>query len=191
MLSGTVCWNVLEEQLAHSRSSSSRIRRNIFDFAVAQQEVLREKNHSCSRNKTTREVWREGGGVASGVVDHMWMSSSHGDSTRVGEEETKSAVEAVGCHHSWINTKRSREGSQLHWDTVRTLGAVLDLSTHLHNYPTPLAPPLARFVVAKQDLYIPRDRITSVQHTWPGVCMHVCVLSVCLYCGLQGVRYRV
>ena len=72
------------------------------------------------------------------------------------------------CYHSMLNTKKSREGSQLHWDTVFTLGAVLDLSTHLYNYPTPLAPELARFVVADKDLYIPRDHISSVRHTWPG-----------------------
>jgi hypothetical protein len=30
--------------------------------------------------------------------------------------------------------------------------------------------------VAEKDLYIPRDHISSVQHTWPGgwQCLHAC-----------------
>ena len=74
------------------------------------------------------------------------------------------------CHHSWWrNSKKAREGSQLHWDAVDALRAILDLSTHLHNYPTPLNTSLAKFLVAKEDLYIPRQHITSVEETWPGV----------------------
>ena len=176
MLSGAVSWNVLEEQLANSRTSSDKIREKVFDFAISQREVLREKQHRVagvelgdgleSHSALGYRAWMTDTGVEGGQEG---MHQDGGFRTDRGVRTRRDVVSNMrDCYHGWLNTKTSREGSQLHWDTVSTLGAVLDLSTHLNNYPTPIAPGLARFVTAKQDLYIPRDRIISVEQAWPG-----------------------
>lgn len=53
-------------------------------------------------------------------------------------------------------------------DTLLTMEAVLDYSTHLRYFPVPMAPNLATFLVAKDDLYIPRDSVADVWALWPG-----------------------
>lgn len=178
MLSGAVSWNVLEEQLTHSRTSADKIRKNIFDFALSQQAIMRGGKQGTQKSEYGEEVGTRP--ISSSMESAVWMS------TTSASEDTKSKDRELGaaqgqrasvgvmsgardCYHSWVvNTKRARENNQLHWETVDTLRAVLDLSTHLHHYPVPLATDLARYVVAKDDLYIPRHHITNVQTTWPG-----------------------
>lgn len=164
MLSGAVSWNVLEEQLANSRSSGDKIRRKIFDFM----QEFKGKKQSKERLKpvSQEEV----------PVSNMWMSTAGDSCTSVMQESTLSnpqrlASDTRNCYRSWVvNTKKCRESNPWHWETVSMLKAVLDMSTHLCNYPVPLDTRLARFVVAKGDLYIPRHDIASVQTTWPGMC---------------------
>lgn len=183
MLSGAVDWNALEEQLVNSRTSSDKIREKVFDFAISQREVLREKQHQVggvelrggveSHSVVGYQTWMTSSGVGSQDITHQDRIARmhHQDSTHQQDRGVRTRRDISNMRdwfQSWLNTKRSHERSQLHWDTVSTLGAVLDLSTHLHNYPTPIAPELARFVAAKQDRYIPRDRIINVQQAWPG-----------------------
>lgn len=53
-------------------------------------------------------------------------------------------------------------------ETVDVARSVLDFATHLRNYPTPLAPELATFVVAKEDLYVPRHCVQDIRSLWAG-----------------------
>ena len=45
---------------------------------------------------------------------------------------------------------------------------ILDFATHLGMFPPPLAPNLATFVAAKDDLYVPRQNVTDVRSIWSG-----------------------
>ena len=159
ILSNAVCWNVLEEQLLHCRDSANTIRKNIFEFALAQQAGLSEWYSAKESGQR---------GLAHSCTERTVLLSSVDSERQNGEEMVNQVVDVRDCHHSLISTKKAREGSQLHWETVSTLKAVLDLSTHLCNYPVPLATELAKFVVAKKDLYVPRCAITSVEKMWPG-----------------------
>lgn len=166
MLSGAVCWNVLEEQLAHSKTSSDKIRNKIFEFALSQGAHLRRSGSHGEQPLRTEGLPPN----HTSMENRVWISgtSMGPDSEDQGRGNEVELVTVRTCHHSWLNTKKSREGSHLHWETVSTLGAVIDLSTHLSNYPTPLATPLTRFVVAEEDLYIPRQHISPAQDVWPG-----------------------
>lgn len=53
-------------------------------------------------------------------------------------------------------------------ETVEMMRMILDFATHLGMFPSPLAPHLATFVVAKDDLYIPRQSVTDVRSIWSG-----------------------
>lgn len=160
MLSGAVSWDVLEEQLANTRTSGDKIRQKIFDFA---HDVLGS--------------WQRAVAEAQQPKDRVWISSTSASCSSAGQDSMLGGgggVESAlrDTHRSWVvNTKRSRESKPWHWETVSTLRAVLDMSTHLCNYPLPLDTALARFVVARQDLYIPRDSIASVLTAWPGTCV--------------------
>ena len=177
MLSGAVSWNVLEDQLTHIRTSS---RQNIFDSALSHQTALESNIHTSLPNPHLlhrRDTPPCSPGSLS-IEDKVWISSGVEPSAPllVSPEEgsaPESFRQRMGHHSWWRNSKKAREGSQVHWDTVDALRAVLDLSTHLHNYPIPLDTSLARFVVARDDLYIPRQHVTPVQDTWPGVYMMV------------------
>ncbi len=167
MLSGALSWNVLEEQLLNARTSSDTSRKKIFDFAMEQRALLRTSTQQCSD---------AGEMVAFSSMDpsrrplpgSMYqLATSPLDSDIPHRAAPQYTLSEMSSHHSWLSTKRGRE-SALHKETVATLGAVLDLSTHLHNYPLPRNPSLARFVAAADDLYIPRENIASMEDTWPG-----------------------
>lgn len=53
-------------------------------------------------------------------------------------------------------------------ETVDFMNFVMDEATHLQNFPPPVDPSLARFVVAKHDAYVPRDNVMSPCGIWPG-----------------------
>ena len=70
---------------------------------------------------------------------------------------------------------KKRETFQPNTETVQMLRWLLDYTTHLNSYPCPLSPELALFVVAKDDMYVPRNGVTNVQDLWPGMnrtCCH-------------------
>ena len=165
MLSGAVCWDVLEEELSHARSSSDKIRLKMFDLAMEQREVLLRDSSSTRASKVERG--------AEETVDVLMAAALHRENSCAPHTTTTTTMERLQpevspSYHSLISTKRTRESSSIHHETVTTLAAVLDLATHLHNYPLPSNPALAKFVVAKDDLYIPRQHITSMPDTWPG-----------------------
>ena len=58
--------------------------------------------------------------------------------------------------------------SEAHRETISLMQAVLNSATHFSNFSPPVAPELALFIVAKDDLYIPRHNVTDVQSLWPG-----------------------
>ena len=189
MLSGALCWDVLEDQLLHTRTSSDKIRKKIFDLAVEKRASLMEKKGStcalvdrkrCSSSPSHSHMTDSTVMMTSTVANrdnsppefspqHNSRASFLANTTSIAAAEPSASCV---CHHSWMSTKRSREKSSLHQETVLTLEALLDLSTHLQNYPVPVDPSLAQFVVAQQDLYIPRQHIAHVQDTWPGKGMH-------------------
>ena len=67
------------------------------------------------------------------------------------------------------NQTNRKETFQPKGETVQMLSWMLDYTTHLHSYPCPISPELASFVVAKDDLYVPRRGVTDVRDLWPGM----------------------
>lgn len=193
MLSGALCWDVLEDQLLHTRTSSDKIRK-IFDFAIEQRAILKEDGSARVREEVGKRKQyfssSSGLGYMADTATVMMttttpdkehthpelifstqdtpQTSPKANTNSVATSTESRQIVCGGSHHSWLSTKRSREKFPLHQEAVSTLGALMDLSTHLYNYPVPVDTSLARFVVAEQDLYIPRQHIASVQDTWPG-----------------------
>lgn len=160
MLSGALCWDVLEEQLLHARTSSNRIKTKIFDFAVEHHALLKQKKFTSTKSTGKNEE------TSTSLNYSAWVAPVSVLTTASPSDQD--ACLQPPCYHSWLSTKRSRESTAIHNETVSTLEAVLDLSTHLQNYPVPCDTSLAKFVVAEQDLYIPRQHIATMPATWPG-----------------------
>ena len=53
-------------------------------------------------------------------------------------------------------------------ESIALMRCLMDDFSHLRKFPTPLAPELALFLAAKEDMYIPRENIADVRHLWPG-----------------------
>ena len=139
MLAQAVSWDVLEEQLFRSKIGYDKDRWKVFCEML---ELHKEKKLS---NKN---------------VPSMFDSESfhHGHSEVVEDTLSKNRQKL----------RKKRKEKSLHEDTVSMLQAVLDTATHLSTFSRPLAPELAVFLAAKEDLYIPRQNITDVRSSWPG-----------------------
>jgi hypothetical protein len=52
--------------------------------------------------------------------------------------------------------------------TLQIMKHVMDYSTHFHNYPRPVDPQHITFLLAKDDLYVPRSNASDASEIWPG-----------------------
>ena len=144
MLSNAVCWDVLEEQLFYSKIGHDERRQELLKYTVEKHD------------------WE----VTTGEESH---TSAHGDG--IVDSQSSTPLERVrqkfhtGSKKD-ISTRRKQ--SKLRSETVATLKSILDFSTHLSNFPVPLAPELAVFLAAKGDCYIPRQNVSDVRTIWPG-----------------------
>ena len=79
------------------------------------------------------------------------------------------------CDISALRRKRKnlrtneKEWFQPRQETVQMLRWMLDYTTHLNSYPLPLAPELALFTIANDDMYVPRNGVLDVRDLWKGI----------------------
>ncbi|XP_010183590.1 PREDICTED: uncharacterized protein C4orf29 homolog [Mesitornis unicolor] len=66
----------------------------------------------------------------------------------------------------WIN--RRRKSDTLQRESLRFMKGVMDECTHVANFSVPVDPSLIIVVQAKEDAYIPRTGVRSLQEIWPG-----------------------
>ncbi|XP_017592409.1 protein ABHD18 isoform X2 [Corvus cornix cornix] len=65
-----------------------------------------------------------------------------------------------------INTRRRSDTLQR--ESLMFMKGVMDECTHVANFPVPVDPSLIIVVQAKEDAYIPRTGVRSLQEIWPG-----------------------
>ena len=144
MLSNVVCWDVLEEQLFYSKIGHDERRR----------ELLKEK-HIWEVTRATGEE-SHSSAPSDGMMNPQF-------STQLEQDRKKFRIGSKKA----VSTHRQKQ-SKLRSETVAMLKSILDFSTHLSNFPVPLAPELAVFLAAKGDCYVPRQNVTDVRTIWPG-----------------------
>lgn len=127
--------------------------------------VLEEQlfNAKIGHNKRMKEIFDfvvdvQGKRYVSGILD--------------AEKTTYSSMEENDFANLRMKIKNDRtkqkEIFQPQTETVKMLRWMLDFTTHLNSYPQPLSPDLARIVIAKDDMYIPRHGVSDVRDLWPG-----------------------
>ena len=148
MLSSAVCWETLERQLTSDGDGS--LVRLFRDVVCKHIEVTRQETTTIAQQSAALDQVCNipAASVGCSVVASQ-TGLPHAASTPVPPQPAPTA------------------------NTLLTMEAILDYSTHLRYFPVPLAPSLATFLVAKDDLYIPRDNVTDVRALWPGECVAV------------------
>ncbi|ETE69091.1 putative protein C4orf29 [Ophiophagus hannah] len=66
------------------------------------------------------------------------------------------------------NHRISRKNDSLQRESLRFMKGVMDECTHVANFSVPVDPTLIIVIQAKEDAYIPRTGVRSLQEIWPG-----------------------
>ncbi|KAL4679315.1 hypothetical protein H8959_008965 [Pygathrix nigripes] len=83
----------------------------------------------------------------------------------VYEEEIIHMLEYCGSYH--LLSKQQRRNN-LRKESLIFMKGVMDECTHVANFSVPVDPSLIIVVQAKEDAYIPRTGVRSLQEIWPG-----------------------
>ncbi|KAA0709632.1 Protein ABHD18 [Triplophysa tibetana] len=90
---------------------------------------------------------------------------------RDGFDQTQSAVSSSGPHLDMLHAKSITRGSgqrhSLQRESLCFMKGVMDEFTHIANFSVPVDPSLIIIVQAKEDAYIPRTGVRSLQEIWP------------------------
>ncbi|XP_061109264.1 protein ABHD18 isoform X2 [Conger conger] len=89
-----------------------------------------------------------------------------------GLDQMLSAVSSSAPHMEMLNAKNitQEDGSRrtLQRESLGFMKGVMDECTHIANFSVPVDPSLIIVVQAKEDAYIPRTGVRSLQEIWPG-----------------------
>lgn len=102
------------------------------------------------------------------LLNHFSVPQNVTNDRIVNNEEVKGQSSWLKLPNVKLKDDKKEKNFLPKAETVQMMQYVLDYSTHFNNYPRPVAPELATFLTAKEDLYIPRDNVADVRDLWPG-----------------------
>ncbi|XP_062380665.1 protein ABHD18 [Sardina pilchardus] len=108
---------------------------------------------------------RGAGGVAAERehLDHMLSAvSSSGPHLQMLHAKSISRAAGRSGGHGVVGQRQSLQRESLHF-----MKGVMDECTHIANFSVPVDPSLIIIVLAKEDAYIPRTGVRSLQEIWP------------------------
>ncbi|XP_063046791.1 protein ABHD18 [Engraulis encrasicolus] len=108
-----------------------------------------------------------GGGLEQERLDHM-LSAVSSSTPHLEMLHAKNISRAAGSRPA-ANSKRGLGQRQsLQRESLCFMKGVMDECTHIANFSVPVDPSLIIIVLAKEDAYIPRTGVRSLQEIWPG-----------------------
>ncbi|XP_051277210.1 protein ABHD18 isoform X2 [Dicentrarchus labrax] len=105
----------------------------------------------------------EGGGARDRV--HQFLSSVNSSGTSL---ETPSSLHANNILNGMKTDSAKCCRPSLHRESIGFMKGVMDECTHMANFSVPVDTSLIIVVQAKEDAYIPRTGVLSLQEIWPG-----------------------
>ncbi|XP_027755354.1 protein ABHD18 isoform X3 [Empidonax traillii] len=130
----------------------------IFNFESMSAAVSKEAVHSFTTNKSTLSASSE----RLLIQDAPKMQCINQTfSTSSSSNKNLTSPQGRG-----INTRRKSDTLQR--ESIRFMKGVMDECTHVANFSVPVDPSLIIVVQAKEDAYIPRTGVRSLQEIWPG-----------------------
>lgn len=101
-----------------------------------------------------------------GVVDEQGSAVSSVNSSGTNIQPRALAAHSVG-HGKKTNSSKCCRPS-LHTESISFMKGVMDECTHMANFSVPVDTGLIIVVQAREDAYIPRTGVLSLQEIWPG-----------------------
>ncbi|XP_071664169.1 protein ABHD18 isoform X3 [Patagioenas fasciata] len=130
----------------------------MFDLDSSNRIVSKEVVHSFATNKSTLSASSERLLVQDGpkmqFINQTFSTSSNSNKNLSSKQGHK------------IN--KIRKSDTLQRESLRFMKGVMDECTHVANFSVPVDPSLIIVVQAKEDAYIPRTGVRSLQEIWPG-----------------------
>ncbi|XP_055744530.1 protein ABHD18 [Salvelinus fontinalis] len=183
VLSKAVNWRELEKQYAmHSVYEQEIIRLleycGVDSFKMGQ-EFLKSSLDTLSGLDLSTDILglhapkRNRMGLRTSALHSRAGEEANGQDQLIGREHDHGLdqiLSSVNMQHSNIN-KGSGSGWQrqsLHIESLDFMKGVMDECTHIANFSVPLDPSLIIVIQAKEDAYIPRTGVRSLQEIWPG-----------------------
>ncbi|KAM9412896.1 protein ABHD18 [Salvelinus alpinus] len=183
VLSKAVNWRELEKQYAmHSVYEQEIIRLleycGVDSFKMGQ-EFLKSSLDTLSGLDLSTDILglhapeRDRMGLRTSALHSRAGEEANGQDQLIGREHDHGLdqiLSSVNMQHTNIN-KGSGSGWQrqsLHIESLDFMKGVMDECTHIANFSVPLDPSLIIVIQAKEDAYIPRTGVRSLQEIWPG-----------------------
>ncbi|XP_075716578.1 protein ABHD18 isoform X1 [Rhinoderma darwinii] len=97
--------------------------------------------------------------------------SSHNDSKLMFQGDPKGTSikqEMSGGLNSHLKMEQAKRSEALQKESLLFMKGVMDECTHVANFSVPVDPTLTIVVQAKEDAYVPRVGVRSLQEIWPG-----------------------
>ncbi|XP_070994638.1 protein ABHD18 [Oncorhynchus clarkii lewisi] len=175
VLSKAVNWRELEKQYAmHSVYEQEIIRLleycGVDSFKMGQ-EFLKSSLDTLSGLDLSTDIL----GLHSPERDRMGMRTSalhsragEGANGQDHDHGLDQMLSSVNMQHTNINKGSGRQRQSLHTESLDFMKGVMDECTHIANFSVPLDPSLIILIQAKEDAYIPRTGVRSLQEIWPG-----------------------
>lgn len=165
-MSKSCSWNILEQQL-----SNEEYRMNLLNYVPVSGTTftkfddgnLREsfvRNYSNLNSSSERFLEKEKTNLDENGSQTLYLKQED-----IYNNLKSSFIENLP---SALKKIKTREDLSTKTETVDFMNFVMDEATHLKNFPLPVDPSLAQFVVAKHDGYVPRDNVMSPCDIWPG-----------------------
>ncbi|XP_040412702.1 protein ABHD18 isoform X2 [Cygnus olor] len=130
----------------------------MFNLDSSSKSVSKEAVHSFTTNKSTLSASSE----RLLIQDAPKMQCMN----QTFSTSSSSNKNLNSQHGQRINNRRRSETLQR--ESLRFMKGVMDECTHVANFSVPVDPSLIIVVQAKEDAYIPRTGVRSLQEIWPG-----------------------
>ncbi|XP_068023679.1 protein ABHD18 isoform X1 [Melanerpes formicivorus] len=130
----------------------------MFDFDSSNKIVSKEAVHSFATNKSTLSASSERLLIQE-APKMQCINQTFSTSSNINNNFTSP-------QGHWINKRRKSDTLQR--ESLRFMKGVMDECTHVANFSVPVDPSLIIVVQAKEDAYIPRTGVRSLQEIWPG-----------------------
>uniref|UniRef100_A0A674BHQ8 Abhydrolase domain containing 18 n=1 Tax=Salmo trutta TaxID=8032 RepID=A0A674BHQ8_SALTR len=181
VLSKAVNWRELEKQYAmHSVYEQEIIRLleycGVDSFKMGQ-EFLKSSLDTLSGLDLSTDILglhapeRDRMGLRTSALHSQAREGANGQDQLIGQDHgLDQMLSSVSMQHTNINkgSGSGRQRQSLHTESLDFMKGVMDECTHIANFSVPLDPSLIIVIQAKEDAYIPRTGVRSLQEIWPG-----------------------
>lgn len=179
VLSKAVNWRELEKQYAmHSVYEQEIIRLleycGVDSFKMGQ-EFLKSSLDTLSGLDLSTDILglhapeRDRMGLRTSALHSRAREGANGQDQLIGQDHgLDQMLSSVSMQHTNINKGSGRQRQSLHTESLDFMKGVMDECTHIANFSVPLDPSLIIVIQAKEDAYIPRTGVRSLQEIWPG-----------------------